>query len=607
MNIVKSNGKRYLGQMPEFSEGLPFGILNKKATDAGGSFTAINCSGENYIVVVPFRDLVDSLVADKNCQYKVQGVYGGTSYNDVKDYLLSNKVHKFAVTYDSLPKLKVWIERNGFDSSGYKVLVDEFHLLLEDMGFRYKAIDNLMLQIKSFKHYTFMSATPMRDDFLTDMFKELPYTEVEWDNNKTIRPVRVKTPNVYQATVKLISQFIDGNLVVENYKGEPTKVEELYIFLNSVKGIKQVIESARLRVNEVKVVCADTVRNKTIMDKYDINKVTDPNAKVNFFTRKGFQGCNLFTNNGLIVVISDGGKANTLIDIETTLYQIAGRLRINDEFNNEFKHSIWHIYSNRRSVQDLAEFEVFLNNNIEETNTVIGMYNKASKDEKELQAKRLDIDDLVCYYDDVDEVFVYSELKEKYFRYNYRVVNEVYTNGLSIRDAYINAGLDAGKQGWTGKLEDVVLASIVTFGFKEMFEQYADLRESTTFSIGKLELIEQMEKEEILLKPAYDKLGRKGVKTANYNEKDIKERLYATDDKTLEVVYKNFFNKVGDGNFISNKDAKQLLINIYKKFKITSYKPTTTMLKECKWFKLEDKIMRIDGTLTRGMLIKSIK
>lgn len=606
MNLIKSNGKRYLGQMPEFAEGLPFGILNKKATDAGGSFTAINCTGVNYIVVVPFRDLVDSLVADENCQYKVLGMYGGVSYSDVQDYLLDNEVHKIAVTYDSLPKLKRWLDRNGFDSSSYKLLVDEFHLLLEDMGFRYKAIDNLMSNIKEFKHYTFMSATPMRDEFLTEVFKELPYTEVVWDNNKTIKPVRVKTPNVYKASVKLINQFMSGNLIIEDYKGEPQKVEELYIFLNSVKGIKQVVDSTNLKSNEVKIVCADTVRNKIVLDKFDVNNVTDPNAKVNFFTRKGFQGCNLFTNNGLIVVISDGGKANTLVDIETTLYQIAGRLRSNDKFNNIFKQSIWHIYSNRRTVQSTEEFEEFLTSNIEETQTVIGTFNKLDKIEKEVYSKRMDIDDLVCYYDDDSEVFVYSELKEKYFRYNYKVVNEVYVNGVSIRDAYINAGWEAGKQQWVGKLETIVLSTLVTFGFKEMFDQYVSLKEDGDMSVDGASLIEQIEVENELIKLAYDKLGKQGVKTANYNEKAIKEKIYATSTAVLDVVYRNFHKEVGDNNFISNKNAKKLLKSIYLKFKITSQKPTVSMLKDCRWIEVIKTKEREGTKQIAGIKIKKI-
>ena len=55
------------------------------------------------------------------------------------------------------------------------------------------------------------------------------------------------------------------------------------------------------------------------MGKYKIESVSNPNKRINFFTKKCFQGCNLFTNNGLVIVASDGYRKNTLVDIATTM------------------------------------------------------------------------------------------------------------------------------------------------------------------------------------------------------------------------------------------------------------------------------------------------
>ena len=55
------------------------------------------------------------------------------------------------------------------------------------------------------------------------------------------------------------------------------------------------------------------------MGKYKIESVSKPNKIINFFTKKCFQGCNLFTNNGLVIVASDGYRKNTLVDIATTM------------------------------------------------------------------------------------------------------------------------------------------------------------------------------------------------------------------------------------------------------------------------------------------------
>jgi len=46
-------------------------------------------------------------------------------------------------------------------------------------------------------------------------------------------------------------------------------------FTNSVKGIKQILDTAKLNPDEVKVVCADSIRNYN----YNISTMTGENKK----------------------------------------------------------------------------------------------------------------------------------------------------------------------------------------------------------------------------------------------------------------------------------------------------------------------------------------
>lgn len=99
------------------------------------------------------------------------------SVAEFKEYIKSTDVIKIAVTFDSFPIMIDMIKRYS-DISSFKVLIDEYHLILEDLGFREKAITNLMNQIKQFKHYTFMSATPINEAFLPKCIEDLPFTEI---------------------------------------------------------------------------------------------------------------------------------------------------------------------------------------------------------------------------------------------------------------------------------------------------------------------------------------------------------------------------------------------------------------------------------------------
>ena len=58
-----------------------------------------------------------------------------------------------------------------------RFLVDEYHLILEDMDFRENAIMDLIYNVTKFNHYTFLSATPMDEDYEIEFFKQLPITK----------------------------------------------------------------------------------------------------------------------------------------------------------------------------------------------------------------------------------------------------------------------------------------------------------------------------------------------------------------------------------------------------------------------------------------------
>ena len=316
--IIAEPHQKYLSDV---LDKLPLGILNKQQTNVGGSFMALN-SPENYILVTPTKDLIDNKLSQSNSSdYTLFGIYGGTSRVAFKNYIRDNTLHHILVTYDSLPKLIKWLEALDINAYTYNILYDEYHLLLTEMGYRSQAIETLVRIATKFQHYTFMSATPIIEQFLPQVLAKLPYTVVKWTNTRNIIPTRFSTHCVYRTTVRLLQDLSNGQLL------DDKEVEEFFIFTNSVKGIKQILDTAKLNPDEVKVVCADSIRNSQLLDNYNISTMTGENKKYNFFTSKGFQGCDLYSTSGLTIVVSDSQKKHTLTDIQTALYQISGRIR----------------------------------------------------------------------------------------------------------------------------------------------------------------------------------------------------------------------------------------------------------------------------------------
>lgn len=424
MKTIKTN-KRYLSEV--FNE-LPKGIINKRLADVGGTYLAANCK-YNYIIVCPTRDLVDSIAEDKNNKYNIFRCYGGTKRDEFNEYCSINKIKKIAVTYDSFTKLTNWIENHN----DYRILIDEYHLLLQNVGFREEAINSLFEVVNKYSYVTYLTATPFDCKYEIAQLRDLDHYEIEWEKEIKINTVRVKSPSPVKAATKMIMDFLQDNLSAPNMFGEQIKVEELYIFLNSVTSIRQICDTLDLKDEDVKICCANRIRNRKLMDKYTISSVTSPNKRINFFTSKCFQGCNLFTNNGLIIVVSDANRESMVTDLTSDLVQIAGRIRDNKEFHNCFRNILIHIYSTKSDIMEDSEFEDMMNDKKKEANILISGNSKLSDEESKVMLERLNLTNDVVSIN--NNRLVYSELKENYFRY-WQELRKSYKNGISISGSY---------------------------------------------------------------------------------------------------------------------------------------------------------------------------
>lgn len=94
----------------------------------------------------------------------------------------------------------------------------------------------------------------------------------------------------------------------------------------------KVIDLAKLTPEQVKVVCSVSGDNgennqRKLGKDYPIGQPSDPVKKINFYTSTCFEGCDIYDENGVTFIVSDGNKSHTLLDISTLFTQICGRLR----------------------------------------------------------------------------------------------------------------------------------------------------------------------------------------------------------------------------------------------------------------------------------------
>ena len=575
MNIIIDGGNaRYLSELPEFQDGLPHGIVNKTKTDVGGTYVAANCQS-NYIIVCPFRDLVDSIAADKNNKYDVFKCYGRVKEYQFQKYIKEHKIYKIAVTYDSLPKLLKWMDGK---TEGWKLLIDEYHLIIEDMDFREAAITEMISMVTMFSHYTFLSATPIDEDYEIDFFKQLQHYKVVWQKGLPITVKKIKATCLSKGLCNLIKIFLENGIRIPDIDGELREVEQLFIFLNSVTTARQIADTLELDEDEVKICCAEKQRNRLVLGRYKIESVCSPNKRINFFTKKCFQGCNLFSNNGLVIVASDAYRTQTLVDISTTMEQISGRLRENDDYKNIFRNTMVHIYSTNKNILTDEEFEQKMKKKEEDATRLLSLQAKA--DEKELATliRKVNIEtDLLSI---IDGRLKYNDLKKQSF-YLKQEIRKTYKDGIYLREKYDKSEkfIQTNQELW--KDFDIELARAVTISYEQLLKDYLDHPS------------ESYEQEYPEFSDFRRYLKETEMNSCRWNKDKMMKMV--EDYKKMNAVYKAIYRK----GFISSKELKALFTNEFQQRGIT-ISPKATQIMNCNLYEVRKCKVRIDGKLTDG-------
>ncbi len=177
----------YLSQIEELRNELPINCLfDKGITGCGGTTIAIE-NEKNTIIAMPYV----AVIKNKESQHKnLLGIYEGVTNEQILDYINSHEIKKIAVTYDSLERLIILLLGSGIDVyNEYYCLVDEYHVLFNSYAFRNKAVKKVLQYAALFKEVTYMTATPIEEEFMLKELKHLPIVEVQWKN---VIPVNAK-------------------------------------------------------------------------------------------------------------------------------------------------------------------------------------------------------------------------------------------------------------------------------------------------------------------------------------------------------------------------------------------------------------------------------
>ncbi|MDU1904835.1 MAG: hypothetical protein E6772_08630 [Dysgonomonas sp.] len=603
----------YLSDLNDFKNGLPVNCLfDKGKTGCGGTTIAIN-NDRDTIISMPYINLIKNKInqPEKN-RHELLGVHGDFNEKAIIDYINTHEIKKIAVTYESTRRLIQLLEILNIDVyNKFFFLVDEWHILFNSYTFRNEGIKEVLKISRQFSEVTYMTATPIEEEFVLKELKDLPIVEVKWKNVATVDILPIPTNSPVKEVCRRIKTSLNGKMF-----------GNLHFFVNSVEFIAEAIKISGLEPKDVRIVCSKNEKqgkgkksNQAKLGKdYLIEETTDPVKKVNFYTSTAFEGCDIYDENGRTYIVSDTRMSHTLLDISTLIIQICGRIR-----NSKYNNKVAHIFSETRysKIVTLEEFKESAYKVRDESKSFIEEINKMSDINRKktirmfIKGNKAGLNEQ--YITDIEDILELDENLINRDIINFKITHHLYQARVTLFDEYKRYGFNmlAEKPKIYSK-EELATDKLVAnpkakISFKDLFEEYAQILEEQPihFHFGNPEdrrtLIEQ---EKPLIKESFEKLGVNKVRELKYNVTNIKREIFKNQsDISMDAKIVKCLKDIGITSRLtetSNK-LKEHLQEIYESLE---YKDSRGHIKKAKatdldnWFEIKKTTPKINKKTT---------
>jgi len=597
--ITPKDSDEYLS---DFMTELPVNCLfDKGKTGCGGTTIAIQ-NEIDTIIAMPYVNVIKN----KTDQHpELLGIYRGVTDEEILEYLQSHDKKKIAVTYDKLEHLIYLLQQNGYEPySRFYLLIDEWHILFNSYAFRNEAVKKVLFHSPKFEKVTYMTATPIEDEFILNELRDLPVVQVSWPNtvNVNIKPVITSRP--INEVCRLITDALTGKMF-----------GNLHFFVNSVDFIAEAISKTDLKPDQVRVICSNNTspgrgrksNQKKLGSEYQIATTTDPVKQINFYTSTCFEGCDIYDKNGRTYIVSDKNKSHTLLDISTLIIQICGRIR-----DSHYKTEITHILSETRYNNFISyeEFKESSEKQILQTKEWIKEVNAMTSESRKINISLIEKNNKAGlnerYIQKVGDELVFDENLVKLDIVNFKITHSLYASRITLKNEYGKYGFNVLPETEVFYTDKLVANTSARISFKDLFDEYVRLKKDIPmFYFGNMdERITLIETENPWIKIAYDTLGVDKVKELKYNVSNIKRTILKYQgNKSDAAKIIECLNDVGikEGSTIHVSECKKMLqkiysdLGIYEKYnKVKTAKATDL----AQWFEIKRHTTKVKGKST---------
>ena len=329
---------------------FPF-ILNKVATGCGfttyaleNPYPTILCSPRKKLLENKYQQTPGSFYLDFQPDDKEVDII--RKGQELGQYLSTTQLPKILCTYDSFKHVRSIV---GEEYIGlFYVIVDEFSNIFIDSQFKGDTELEFVSYLKDLSKVCFVSATPYIEEYLdeVDVFKDLPYLELDWDaleKDRLVKPNLSVVQQISSITEKIsfiIKKYLSGKFDCRFYKDKDgvhsVESKEAVFFVNSVEHIIRAIKKNSLTPDQVNIIVSETNNaNKAKLKKigHTFGRIPlkgEKHKMFTFCTSTAYIGSDFYSTNARTFIFADGNIDCLAVDISMDLPQILGRQRLDE-------------------------------------------------------------------------------------------------------------------------------------------------------------------------------------------------------------------------------------------------------------------------------------
>ena len=206
-----------------------------------------------------------------------------------------------------------------------------------------------------------------------------------------------------------------------------------------------------------------------------------------------------------------------------------------------------------------------------------------------------DPEEFACYNAEEKKVEI-DKMKIAHAQYKFETIDDVYSNGISLREAYLKAGYNVQE----ANLLEQNICNNVYFGmgcsrFEMLYKMYSEERKK--HSVVKSRLVKDIEMQNDIISFAYNMLGDEMVEKLGYDELKIRNIVHFKLPETQAALKEELKITFKEGNRYSLKEIKYQLGLCFQKLRIdiTAKASLIGQYFKVKKVKMSDYNRRTDG------------